>query len=106
MKKSPHPSSVFVTDLDNTLFDWYAIWYHPPAVAMLDGLLEVSVVDEELLLSEIKGAHEMVLSHRPALDYDGYPDLNNKPCPCCHSKVVTFEYRSSLSSIEDIDAPS
>ena len=33
-------------------------------------------------------ATTLVLSHRPALDYDRHPDLNNKPYPCCLSKVV------------------
>lgn len=48
---------VVISDLDNTLFDWFDIWYGGFR-AMLDMLVESTGVPEELLLPEIKKIHE------------------------------------------------
>ena len=49
--------SVVITDLDNTLFDWFDIWYYPFS-AMLDKLVADSGVSREALLREVKAVHE------------------------------------------------
>ena len=49
--------SVVITDIDNTLFDWLDIWYHPFS-AMLDKLVTDSEVARESLLPEIKRVHQ------------------------------------------------
>ena len=54
MKKS---FSVLITDLDNTLFDWFEIWYQS-FNAMLDKIIEISGVDREKLLDEIRSIHQ------------------------------------------------
>lgn len=49
--------TVIVSDLDNTLFDWFEIWYGGFR-AMLTALVKALSVPEELLLPEIKEIHE------------------------------------------------
>jgi phosphoglycolate phosphatase len=44
--------TALITDLDNTLFDWVELWFQCFS-AMIDGLVEVSRVPRERLLSEI-----------------------------------------------------
>lgn len=49
--------SVLVTDLDNTLFDWFDIWYTSFS-AMLNEIARISGLPTELLEREIKMVHE------------------------------------------------
>jgi phosphoglycolate phosphatase-like HAD superfamily hydrolase len=46
-----------ITDLDNTLYDWFELWYHPFS-ALLDSLERDSGISREVLLREIKRVHE------------------------------------------------
>jgi FMN phosphatase YigB (HAD superfamily) len=49
--------SVLITDLDNTLFDWFALWdgsFRP----LLDALVEKSGIPRDTLIAEIKTIHE------------------------------------------------
>jgi hypothetical protein len=43
--------SLLITDLDNTLFDWFGIW-HASFSAMLDKTVELSGVPREVLEAE------------------------------------------------------
>src|SRR6266481_8366450 len=49
--------SVIVTDLDNTLFDWFEFWYHS-FNGMLERVLEKSKLSREILIPEIKSVHQ------------------------------------------------
>ena len=49
--------TTFITDLDNTLFDWVDLWVNCFS-AMLDGIAEVSGIQKELLIPEIKKVHQ------------------------------------------------
>ena len=49
--------SVLVTDLDNTLWDWFAIWYACFS-ALLSKLVELSGVDRARLENEIRTIHQ------------------------------------------------
>jgi phosphoglycolate phosphatase len=49
--------SVLVTDLDNTLFDWFDIWYTSFNV-MLNEIVRISGLPVEVLEREIKVVHE------------------------------------------------
>ncbi|MDO6775120.1 HAD-IA family hydrolase [Shewanella sp. 3_MG-2023] len=49
--------SVLITDLDNTLFDWFNIWYKS-FKPMFDKVLEISEVDSAALIAEIKAVHQ------------------------------------------------
>lgn len=49
--------SVLVTDLDNTLFDWFDIWYASFS-AMLNEIVRISGLPVEVLEREIKVVHE------------------------------------------------
>lgn len=54
--------SVLITDVDNTLLDWVALW-HATFSAMLDRLVERSGVARTQLLEEIRSVHQR---HRTA----------------------------------------
>jgi|SRR5215468_8631270 len=49
--------NILITDLDNTLFDWFRIW-HRSFTAMLEKIVEISGVTAEVLIPEIKAVHE------------------------------------------------
>jgi phosphoglycolate phosphatase-like HAD superfamily hydrolase len=49
--------AVLVTDLDNTLFDWFDIWYTSFS-AMLNEIVRISNLPIEVLEREIKTVHE------------------------------------------------
>jgi FMN phosphatase YigB (HAD superfamily) len=53
----PHTVSVIVTDLDNTLYDWFDIWYSSFR-PMLDVLVSESGVPEHELKREIRTIHQ------------------------------------------------
>jgi phosphoglycolate phosphatase-like HAD superfamily hydrolase len=49
--------NVLVTDLDNTLFDWFDIWY-TSFHAMLHEIMRISEIPVDILELEIKAVHE------------------------------------------------
>lgn len=49
--------SLLVTDLDNTLWDWFEAW-HASFSVLLDGVAEVTGVDVEQLEKEIREVHQ------------------------------------------------
>ncbi len=57
MMPSRPARSVLISDVDNTLFDWVRIW-HAGFSAMLFQLLELSGLDEAVLLPEIRKVHQ------------------------------------------------
>lgn len=52
-----HKKSVLITDIDNTLFDWFGFWYHS-FDAMLAKTSAISGVSRDTLIKEIKPIHE------------------------------------------------
>jgi phosphoglycolate phosphatase len=46
-----------ITDLDNTLFDWVALWFNCFS-PMLDGIVEISGLSKETLIPEIAAVHQ------------------------------------------------
>jgi FMN phosphatase YigB (HAD superfamily) len=48
---------LLVTDFDNTLYDWFAMWY-PAFYSMLEEVQRTSGVDRETLLMEIRKIHQ------------------------------------------------
>lgn len=48
---------VLITDLDNTLWDWFEAWYRSFS-ALLDGLVSISGVDWQTLEQQIKAVHQ------------------------------------------------
>src|SRR5687767_11491200 len=51
------PVSLLITDLDNTLFDWFETW-HASFTAMLRRTAEISGVPVETLEAEWKSVHQ------------------------------------------------
>src|SRR5438876_11276907 len=49
--------SLLVTDLDNTLWDWFEIWYRSFS-ALLDGIVSISGIPQEELEPEIRKIHQ------------------------------------------------
>lgn len=54
---APARTRVLVTDLDNTLWDWFAAW-HASFSGMLNALVEDSGVPRPVLETEIKALHQ------------------------------------------------
>ena len=48
---------LLITDLDNTLYDWFDFWYHS-FTAMLDQIVAISGIPREKLEPEIKKIYE------------------------------------------------
>jgi phosphoglycolate phosphatase len=75
----PAPVRLFVTDLDNTLFDWFAAW-HASFSAMTDELVRISGLPRAQLLDEMRVIHQQrgtseysyVIQELPSLQ--GYGD--------------------------------
>lgn len=86
--------SVIITDLDNTLFDWVKQW-HASFSAMLEKMIEISGVEREELISEIKRVHQahgtaeyaFLIESIPLLNRDGLSrgDLINKYDDAIHA---------------------
>ena len=49
--------SLVVTDLDNTLWDWFAAWYHSFS-ALLQGVVQISGIEIDVLISEARRVHQ------------------------------------------------
>lgn len=49
--------TVLITDLDNTLYDWFKIWYES-FNSMLEKVIEISGIEKNVLLEEIKAIHQ------------------------------------------------
>jgi phosphoglycolate phosphatase-like HAD superfamily hydrolase len=69
--------SVLITDIDNTLFDWFAFWF-TSFKAMLDKIKEISGLPEDLLVREIKQIHERYGTSEYSLLVEKLPSLLDK----------------------------
>lgn len=49
--------SVLVTDLDDTLYSWFSVWYESFS-ALLDGLVQDSGIPKERLVRDIRAVHQ------------------------------------------------
>ncbi|WP_299450830.1 HAD family hydrolase [uncultured Serinicoccus sp.] len=48
---------MLITDLDNTLWDWFEAWYQSFS-ALLDGLVSITGLDRQVLEEQIKAVHQ------------------------------------------------
>ncbi len=71
------PISTVVMDLDNTLWDWVAIW-HATFRAELNKLIELSGLSEELLKKEIRAVHQLHGTSEYAFLIEELPSLGDK----------------------------
>lgn len=65
----PETKRVLVTDLDNTVWDWFAAW-HGSFSAMLNELIRASGVPREVLENQIRDIHQ----HRGTTEYSNLLD--------------------------------
>ncbi len=69
--------SVVITDLDNTLFDWFTIWYRCFR-PMLDEIVRISGVPEDTIVGEIKAVHERYGTTEYAFLIEELPSIGRK----------------------------
>jgi len=69
--------SVIVTDLDDTLWDWVGIWYHP-FKAMLDKVSAISGIPPETLLRDFKEVYSQHDTSEYAFALQELPSLLRK----------------------------
>ncbi len=69
--------SVIITDLDNTLFDWFEVWYQCFA-PMLDALAKTSGINKDVLIPEIKAIHEAHRTSEYAFLIEELPSLQKQ----------------------------
>jgi len=66
-----------ITDLDNTLYDWFELWYHP-FMTLLDALERDSGISREVLVREIKQVHERHQTSEYAFLVQELPSLQKR----------------------------
>jgi len=71
------PVRAVITDLDNTLYDWFECWYQSFR-AMLDVLVAESGIDEETLLPQIKAIHQKAGTSEYSYLIQSIPALQEK----------------------------
>ncbi|MFA0554486.1 HAD family hydrolase [Vibrio sp. 10N.222.55.A1] len=69
--------TVLITDLDNTLFDWFDMWYASNSV-MYAKVSEISGVGLETLLPEVKAVHQKHGTAEYAFVLESLPSLQKK----------------------------
>lgn len=69
--------SVLITDLDNTLFDWFSVWYHS-FNAMLTKTIEISGIPQEILIPQIKTIHQKYGTAEYSFLLESLPALQEK----------------------------
>jgi len=69
--------SVIIADLDNTLFDWFNIWYNS-FNAMLTSLVEKSRITRQTLEGEFKKVHQKHGTSEYAFSLQELPSLIKK----------------------------
>jgi phosphoglycolate phosphatase-like HAD superfamily hydrolase len=66
--------SVLITDLDNTLFDWFTIWYES-FNALISKTSEITGIEREILIQEIKPIHQLYGTAEYAFVLEKLPSL-------------------------------
>jgi phosphoglycolate phosphatase len=69
--------SLVITDLDNTLYDWFSTWY-TAFRAMLDEIIRISGLPENVLIPEIKAVHERYGTSEYAFLINELPSLRER----------------------------
>lgn len=77
MRDMAESYSVLITDVDNTLFDWFGVW-HASFRAMLDQIVLISGINEEILIPEIKKIHQSHMTSEYAFLIEEIPSLQQK----------------------------
>src|ERR1700724_2530764 len=75
--------SLLVTDLDNTLWDWFEIWYRSFS-ALLEGIVRISGIPQDQLEPEVRQLHQLrgtaeysyLISEMPSLKKQHGPDAD------------------------------
>ncbi|ECW7773085.1 HAD family hydrolase, partial [Salmonella enterica] len=69
--------TVLITDLDNTLFDWFSVWYHS-FNAMLNKVVEISGFSRDDLIAQIKPIHQRYGTAEYSFILESIPLLQEK----------------------------
>jgi phosphoglycolate phosphatase-like HAD superfamily hydrolase len=71
---SKHETRVLIVDVDNTLFDWFAVW-HASFSAMILEVEKISGIEREKLYPEIRAIHQRVGTSEYSLLLSEIPSL-------------------------------
>lgn len=69
--------SVLITDLDNTLFDWFSVWFHS-FNAMLNKVTEITGFSKDELIPQIKEIHQKYGTSEYSFLLESIPLLQSK----------------------------
>jgi phosphoglycolate phosphatase len=83
--------ALLVTDLDNTLYDWFAMWY-PAFNAMLETVCSKSGVSRAALLDEIRAIHQERGTSEYSYLLNELPSLKKLNLP----QEITEVYRDAI----------
>ena len=83
---------MIVTDLDNTLWDWFEIWYKP-FKAMLDKIVELSGIGQAQIEKDFRRIHQKYGTSEYTFSVEELPSLKQK-----HSREVLLEFYSEAIS--------
>lgn len=76
MKKEKMKKSVLITDLDNTLFDWFEAWYYS-FNAMMTKTAEITGISIETLIKECKPIHQKYGTSEYSFILESLPSIQN-----------------------------
>ena len=85
-----------ITDLDNTLFDWFELWYKCFSV-MLHGIVEISGIPRTTLIPEIKRVHEKHGTSEYSLLINELPSLK----PLLRGRSTMEVFRAPIESYRE-----
>ncbi|WP_438335465.1 HAD family hydrolase [Edwardsiella tarda] len=69
--------TVLITDLDNTLFDWFSVWYNS-FNAMLNKVVEISGIPRSNLIEQIRPVHQKYGTAEYSFILESIPLLQEK----------------------------
>lgn len=69
--------TVLITDLDNTLFDWFNVWYNS-FNAMLNKVAEISGINKDALIEQIRPIHQKYGTAEYSFVLESIPLLQEK----------------------------
>ncbi|HGG8946656.1 TPA: hypothetical protein ACJJWQ_002490 [Enterobacter cloacae] len=69
--------TVLITDLDNTLFDWFSVWYNS-FNAMLNKVVEISEIPKADLIEQIRPIHQKYGTAEYSFILESIPLLQKK----------------------------
>ena len=90
------PISILITDIDNTLFDWFGFW-HTSFSALLEKVLERVDLDRDELLDSIREIHQKHGTSEYSMLLEDLPQLRTRFDP----KQIRMEFADAISAYRE-----